>query len=133
MNSSICADLLCESRVEKPHPVYVPRDEAFEELKQDAFTTGRLKAVLHNLIPTLKASISSSNNLDFQSFHDIDTLYKEGLLLDLGVPGHLLLRHQIPLVKKIYESGRGLHGLLRYDTPIILSSNHTSLATILIV
>lgn len=99
----------------------MPRDEAFEELKQDAFTTGRLKAVLHNLIPTLKASISA-NNFDFQCFHDIDNLYKEGLLLKLGIPGHLL--HKIPLVKKIYESGNGLHGLLRYDTPIILSSKH---------
>ncbi|KAG0503658.1 hypothetical protein HPP92_003730 [Vanilla planifolia] len=29
-------NLLCESRIEKPHPIYVPRDETFEELKQDA-------------------------------------------------------------------------------------------------
>ncbi|KAK8930768.1 putative lipoxygenase 6 [Platanthera zijinensis] len=110
-------NLQCESRIEKPHPVYVPRDEAFEELKQDAFSAGRLKAVLHNLIPSLIASISAEN-FDFEGFHDIDNLYKEGLLLKLGLQGHLL--HKLPLVKKIQESS---HGLLRYDTPAILSKD----------
>lgn len=110
-------NLQCESRIEKPHPVYVPRDEAFEELKQDAFSAGRLRAVLHNLIPSLVASISAEN-FDFRGFHDIDNLYKEGLLLKLGLQGHLL--HKLPLVKKIQESS---HGLLRYDTPAILSKD----------
>ncbi|KAG0447540.1 hypothetical protein HPP92_028283 [Vanilla planifolia] len=110
-------NLLCESRIEKPHPIYVPRDETFEELKQDAFSAGRLKAVLHNLIPSLVASISAENH-DFHGFHDIDSLYKEGLLLKLGLQGHLL--HKLPLVKKIQESSQGL---LRYDTPVILSKD----------
>ncbi|GAY38438.1 hypothetical protein CUMW_036700, partial [Citrus unshiu] len=47
-----------ESRIEKPLPIYVPRDEQFEESKQDAFSAGRLQGVLRNLIPLLKASIS---------------------------------------------------------------------------
>ncbi|XP_020586977.1 probable lipoxygenase 6 [Phalaenopsis equestris] len=110
-------NLECESRIEKPHPVYVPRDEAFEELKQDTFSAGRLKAVLHNLVPSLVASVSAEN-LDFQCFHDIDNLYKDGLLLKLGIEGHLL--HKIPLVRKLHQSS---HGFLRYDTPSILSKD----------
>ncbi|PKA52331.1 putative lipoxygenase 6 [Apostasia shenzhenica] len=94
-------NLPCESRIEKPHPIYVPRDEAFEELKQDAFAAGRLKAVLHGLIPSLIASISGENR-DFLGFHDIDSLYKEGLLLNLGLQDHLL--HKLPFVKKLRES-----------------------------
>ncbi|KAF3572573.1 hypothetical protein F2Q69_00060981 [Brassica cretica] len=45
-----------ESRVEKPLPMYVPRDKQSES-KQDTFAAGRLKAVLHHLVPSLKASI----------------------------------------------------------------------------
>ncbi|XP_074580803.1 putative lipoxygenase 6 [Curcuma longa] len=110
-------NLLAESRVEKPHPIYVPRDEAFEELKQGAFSAGRLKAVLHNFIPSLIASISADNH-DFKGFHHIDNLYKEGLILKLGLQEHLLKK--LPFVKKIQESSEGL---LRYDTPSILTKD----------
>ncbi|URE48432.1 hypothetical protein MUK42_07522 [Musa troglodytarum] len=82
-------NMVAESRIEKPHPIYVPRDEAFEELKQGAFSAGRLKAVLHNFIPSLIASISADNH-DFQGFHHIDNLYKEGLVLKLGLQEHLI-------------------------------------------
>lgn len=112
------ADMAAESRVEKPHPVYVPRDEAFEELKQDAFSRGRLKAVLHNLIPSLIASIDGEHH-DFKGFHLIDNLYKEGLVLKLGLQDQLF--NKLPLVQKIQQSSEGL---LRYDTPSILSSKH---------
>ncbi|KAE8728617.1 Lipoxygenase 4 [Hibiscus syriacus] len=46
---------------------------------RNAFSAGRLRAVLHNLLPQLKASISVHNR-DINSFADIDDLYKEGLL-----------------------------------------------------
>uniref|UniRef100_A0A0D3FEK9 Lipoxygenase n=1 Tax=Oryza barthii TaxID=65489 RepID=A0A0D3FEK9_9ORYZ len=110
-------NMLAESRVEKPHPIYVPRDEAFEELKQGAFSSGRLRAVLHTLIPSLIASISAETH-NFQGFHHIDNLYKEGLRLKLGLQEHLF--QKIPLVQKIQESSEGM---LRYDTPSILSKD----------
>uniref|UniRef100_A0A0E0CW61 Lipoxygenase n=1 Tax=Oryza meridionalis TaxID=40149 RepID=A0A0E0CW61_9ORYZ len=110
-------NMLAESRVEKPHPIYVPRDEAFEELKQGAFSSGRLRAVLHTLIPSLIASISAETH-NFQAFHHIDNLYKEGLRLKLGLQEHLF--QKIPLVQKIQESSEGM---LRYDTPSILSKD----------
>ncbi|KAJ0007199.1 hypothetical protein Pint_29161 [Pistacia integerrima] len=115
-------DMHAESRIEKPLPMYVPRDEQFEESKQDTFSTGRLKAVLHNLIPSLKASLSAANH-DFNAFSDIDSLYSEGLLLNLGLQDGLLKKLPFPkVVSRIQESSQGL---LRYDIPKILSRKHS--------
>lgn len=114
-------DMLAESRVEKPNPMYVPRDEQFEESKQNAFSAGRLKAVLHNLIPSLMANISA-NNHDFKGFSDIDSLYSEGLLLKLGLQDELLKKLPLPkVVCKIQESSQG--DLLKYNTPKIVSKD----------
>ncbi|KAL0562226.1 hypothetical protein IC582_002678 [Cucumis melo] len=110
-------DMTAESRVEKPLPMYVPRDEQFEESKQTTFSLGRLKAVLHNLIPSLKASILS-NKHDFHGFSDIDSLYSEGVLLKLGLQDELLKK--LPLPRVVSESSQGL---LRYNTPKILSKD----------
>lgn len=107
-----------ESRVEKPLPLYVPRDEQFEESKQNSFSAGRLKGVLHNLVPSLKASLSAKNQ-DFNGFSDIDSLYKEGLLLKVGLQDELLKK--LPLPKMVQESSQGF---LKYDTPKILSSEY---------
>ncbi|KAF9615081.1 hypothetical protein IFM89_021652 [Coptis chinensis] len=108
-------DINAESRVEKPLPMYVPRDEAFEESKQDTFATWRLKGVLHNLIPSLIASISADNH-DFKGFSDIDSLYKEGLVLNFGFKDEM---NKLPkIVNQIRESSQGL---LKYDTPRIIS------------
>ncbi|KAL8137884.1 hypothetical protein V2J09_003885 [Rumex salicifolius] len=74
------SDRQYESRIEKPHPVYVPRDEAFEEIKMATFSAGRLKAVLHNLIPQINASLSSSD-VPFNCFSDIDKLYNDGFVI----------------------------------------------------
>jgi lipoxygenase len=108
--------MLAESRVEKPHRIYVPQDEAFEELKQGAFSSRRLRAVLHTLIPSMIATMSAETH-GFQGFHHVDNLYKEGLRLKLGLQEHLF--QKIPLVQKIQESSEGM---LRYDTPRMFSS-----------
>ncbi|KAJ6911396.1 lipoxygenase 6 [Populus alba x Populus x berolinensis] len=73
-------DRKCETRIEKPHPVYVPRDETFEEIKRNTFSTGRLKALLHNLIPAIAATLSSSD-IPFTCFSEIDKLYNDGFIL----------------------------------------------------
>jgi lipoxygenase len=115
-------DMLTESRVEKPKPMYVPRDEQFEESKANTFAAGRLKAVLHNLIPSLMANISADNH-DFKGFAHIDSLYSEGLLLKLGLQDELLKKLPLPhLVTKIQESSlQG--GILKYNTPKISSKD----------
>ncbi|XP_047317023.1 linoleate 13S-lipoxygenase 3-1, chloroplastic-like isoform X2 [Impatiens glandulifera] len=109
------SNLLAESRVEKPLPMYVPRDERFEESKRNSFSLGRLKAVIHNLLPSLMTTMSS-NNGDLKSFSDIDSLYSEGVLLKLGFKDELLKK--LPQVV-----GSSNSGLLKYDTPKIISKD----------
>ncbi|KAK4754050.1 hypothetical protein SAY87_002154 [Trapa incisa] len=110
-------DVHAESRLEKPNPLYVPRDEQFEETKMNTFSTGRLKAVLHNLLPSMKASLSA-NNKDFNCFSDINSLYNEGLLLKVGLRDELLKKFPLPRV--FQESS---HGLLKYAIPKIVSKD----------
>ncbi|KAJ1390756.1 PLAT/LH2 domain [Sesbania bispinosa] len=115
-------DMYAESRVEKPQPMYVPRDEQFEESKQIAFSIKRLEAVLHNLIPGLKASLSA-NNHDFNQFSDIDDLYSSTEVLPnkFGLEDEILKKIPFPeVVRKIQQS---CHGLLKYDTPKIISKD----------
>lgn len=117
--------------MEKPLPMYVPRDEQFEESKANAFSTGRLKAVLHNLLPSLVASISKKH--DFKGFSQIDSLYSEGLFLKLGLQDDLIKKLPLPnLVTRLHESSQG-GGLLKYDTPKILSSKCWIIRIILLV
>ncbi|RZR87268.1 hypothetical protein BHM03_00014628 [Ensete ventricosum] len=112
------ADKQIESRVEDPLPMYVPRDERFEEGKQAMLTAGAQKAVLHNLVPLLVASFSPDSH-DFKAFHEVDNLFKEGLRLKQTLQDQVF--HKIPLVSMIEES---TEGQLRYDTPHIIKSKH---------
>ena len=108
-----------ESRVEKPLPIYIPRDEQFEESKAGTFSFCRLRAVLHNLLPSFTTNISSK--YDFTGFKHIDTLFSEGLLLNLGLHDKFLKK--LPeVVQKIQANSQGL---LKFDTPLIISSTFT--------
>ncbi|CAH9122721.1 unnamed protein product [Cuscuta epithymum] len=111
-------DIHAESRVEKPSPMYVPRDEQFEESKRDAFSTGRLKAVLHNLLPGLQAKISEKN-VDLKGYQDLDKLYSEGLLLKLGIKDDVLNKLKLPKIVTKFKDG----DLLKFDIPKIISKD----------
>jgi lipoxygenase len=111
-----CADERAESRVEYPEPIYVSRDEEFEEGKNEMLSEGALKALLHNFMPLLVSSVSPDIS-DFAGFHDIDNLFKEGLRLKQALQDQLF--QKIPFVRKIQENSEGL---LRYDTPDIIKS-----------
>ncbi|KDP26771.1 hypothetical protein JCGZ_17929 [Jatropha curcas] len=108
-------DPLSESRIEKPRPVYVPRDETFEEIKQSTFSAGRLKALLHNLIPSIAAALSSSD-VPFTCFSDIDKLYNDGLLLK--AEEHKLVHPAVgKVMKQVLSVGERL---LKYEIPAII-------------
>ncbi|KAK2438012.1 Lipoxygenase 6, chloroplastic [Trifolium repens] len=113
-------DPTTESRIEKPHPVYVPRDETFEEIKQDTFSAGRLKAVLHNLIPTISATLSSSD-IPFKCFSEIDKLYIDGVSLideeNKGIVDSLLVGK---VMKQVLSSGERLW---KYEIPAIVKGD----------
>lgn len=114
-------DPFSESRIEKPHPVYVPRDETFEEIKQNTFSAGRLKALLHNLIPSIAAALASSD-IPFKCFSDIDGLYNDGVLLVDNETKEVVKSKFLPDVMKelVSTSGR----LLKYEIPAIISSTY---------
>ncbi|TKY59872.1 Lipoxygenase 6 [Spatholobus suberectus] len=114
------SDPLTESRIEKPHPVYVPRDETFEEIKQNSFSAGRLKALFHNLLPQLAATLSSSD-IPFKCFSEIDKLYINGVLLrdeeHKGLVENLLVGK---VMKQVLSAGESL---LKYEIPAIIKGD----------
>ncbi|KAL0385385.1 UNVERIFIED_CONTAM: Lipoxygenase 6, chloroplastic [Sesamum radiatum] len=110
-------DPYSETRVEKPHPVYVPRDETFEEIKQNTFSAGRLKALLHNLIPLIVTTLSSSD-VPFTNFSDIDKLYNDGVLLKEEEPKEAKQNKILATVmNQMFTVG---DKLLKYDLPAII-------------
>ncbi|XP_057818016.2 linoleate 13S-lipoxygenase 3-1, chloroplastic isoform X2 [Cryptomeria japonica] len=111
-------DFSAESRIEKPGTVYVPRDETFEEIKQSTFSAGALKALFHNLIPSLVESFANANH-EFGCFSEIDQLYTEGRILKFDQGRDIFNKLVLPkIVNKIRETGEQL---LRYETPSIIS------------
>ncbi|KAG8365933.1 hypothetical protein BUALT_Bualt17G0023500 [Buddleja alternifolia] len=110
-------DPFTETRIEKPHPVYVPRDETFEEVKQNTFSAGRLKALFHNLIPLIAATLSSSD-IPFTQFSDIDKLYNDGVLLNEEEPKKSNTKVFLAnVMNSVFTVG---DKLLKYDTPAII-------------
>lgn len=97
--------------------MYVPRDEAFEEIKQNTFSAGRLKALLHNLIPLIAATLSASD-IPFTNFSDIDDLYKDDVVLNeegrKEVKTNQFLTNMINQVLTVDDK------LLKYDIPAII-------------
>ncbi|KAL5998179.1 hypothetical protein ACLOJK_009117 [Asimina triloba] len=88
------------------------------ETKQATFSAGRLKAVLHNLIPSLASALSSSDD-PFQCISEIDKLYNDGVLFKheggKRTFDNLLL---LTMVKVAVIAGQRL---MKYDTPAIIS------------
>lgn len=113
----------CESRLEKPHPIYVPRDEAFEELKQATFSAGRLKAVLHNLVPKIAATLASSD-LPFTCFSEIDKLYLDGFVLSDDDQSEIAKN---PFLDKFLMQVLSIGDrLLKYDIPAVIKRDRFS-------
>ncbi|XP_004135305.1 lipoxygenase 6, chloroplastic [Cucumis sativus] len=120
---STVSDPLTESRIEKPHPVYVPRDETFEEIKQNTFSAGRLKALVHNLVPSIAATLSKSD-IPFKCFSDIDKLYIDGVVLN--DENHLEYSQKSFLdniMKQVVNAGQTL---LKYEIPAVIKSDRFS-------
>ncbi|CAN6696643.1 unnamed protein product [Malus baccata var. baccata] len=71
-------DPLSEKRSRKHW--YVPRDEAFSEIKQLTFSAKTLYSVMHALVPSLEMAIADTD-LGFKYFTAIDSLFHEGIHL----------------------------------------------------
>lgn len=99
--------------------MYVPRDEAFSEVKQLTFSAKTVYSVLHALVPSVQTSIIDSD-LGFPHFTAIDTLFNEGVELP-DIPTTGFLGNIIPrLVRAISDTGSNV---LRFETPEFIDSN----------
>ncbi|KAH9741014.1 Lipoxygenase 2 [Citrus sinensis] len=92
---------------------YVPRDEAFSEVKQLTFSAKTVYSVLHALVPSLETAFVDPD-LGFPYFSAIDALFNEGVnlppLKQEGFWNTLLPR----LVKAIEDTG---DNILLFETP----------------
>ncbi|KAK8481031.1 hypothetical protein V6N12_067713 [Hibiscus sabdariffa] len=68
------SDPKSEAPADESMPMYVPRDEAFGELKRQTVDAGSRKAMMNNIFPFLKHSTEGEA---VSSFADINNLYKE--------------------------------------------------------
>ncbi|KAK7243381.1 hypothetical protein RIF29_38176 [Crotalaria pallida] len=93
---------------------YVPRDEAFAEIKKTQFNTTTISSGLSAILKSLDALLTDQN-LGFVSFLDIDMLYKEGFHLpNLKGKSLTLLQRVIP---KFIKAANDTQNVLRFDTP----------------
>ncbi|KAE9454197.1 hypothetical protein C3L33_13889, partial [Rhododendron williamsianum] len=84
--------------------------------KSDTFSAGRLKALLHNLIPSIAASLSSTD-ISFKCFSEIDKLYNDGVFLkdeDENITEKQFLAN---LMRRVATVGQRL---LKYEVPAII-------------
>ncbi|XP_021822570.1 linoleate 13S-lipoxygenase 2-1, chloroplastic-like [Prunus avium] len=96
--------------------VYVPRDEAFEEVKQVTFSGKTLKSVLHALVPSLQ-TVLLDPDLGFPYFTAIDSLFNEGVTLPKPKTSGFFQTIIPRLVKTITDGG---DDLLLFETPEII-------------
>lgn len=93
---------------------YVPRDEAFSEVKNLQFSVTTLRSVLHAAVPAVQSTLIDPN-LAFPSFFVIDKLFEDGVELpkadQLG-----FLRSVVPRLLQLLRDGPGDQVLL-FDRP----------------
>uniref|UniRef100_A0A5B6ZBM1 Lipoxygenase n=1 Tax=Davidia involucrata TaxID=16924 RepID=A0A5B6ZBM1_DAVIN len=103
-------------------PFYVPRDEAFSELKELTFAGNTLYSVLHAVIPALETAIVDTN-LGFPYFTAIDSLFNEGVNLPpLNKNGWL--RDLLPRIVKFANDTQ--QDVLRFETPELIDRDKFS-------
>ncbi|KAL3519190.1 hypothetical protein ACH5RR_021779, partial [Cinchona calisaya] len=110
-------DPLSESRSSS---VYVPRDEAFAEVKNLTFSAKTVYSVFHALVPILQGAIVDKDSA-FPFFTAIDSLFNEGIHIPVpkGGLGTILPR----LVKALADTE---NNLLQFETPQLVDSNNLS-------
>ncbi|XP_078447587.1 lipoxygenase 6, chloroplastic-like [Wolffia australiana] len=106
-----------ESSSENSTSLYVPRDEAFEDIKDKSMSASSLKSVLNNLIPVLTTVLSKSDR-NFTAFSEIEDLYKDGISLNPQGDDNILWQ----FLGKITN----IHERLKYDLPLTISRDRFS-------
>lgn len=101
-------------------PMYVPRDEALGESKRKAFNLGKLKGVLHNIIPSLVTNVIDKDALE--GFSEIEDLYKERSLFQMKSRGGTSIT--FPLSRELGIVRDSIQSFLKFDPPKIISGKY---------
>ncbi|KAI3743195.1 hypothetical protein L1987_60901 [Smallanthus sonchifolius] len=107
------SDPLSESR---NSDVYVPRDEAFSEIKNLTFNAKAVTSVLKSILPSLETSIIDAD-LGFPYFTAIDSLYNEGVNLPT-IDSKVFLGNVLPRLLKSIEDAQ--NNVLLFETPTMI-------------
>ncbi|XP_076914612.1 linoleate 13S-lipoxygenase 2-1, chloroplastic-like [Bidens hawaiensis] len=107
------SDPLSETRSSE---VYVPRDEAFSEVKNLSFNVQTINSVLKAVIPSLEMTMIDKN-LGFPYFTAIDSLFNEGVNLP-PIDSDGFLKNVLPRLLKSIEDVQ--NNILLFETPSII-------------
>ncbi|XP_042480324.1 linoleate 13S-lipoxygenase 2-1, chloroplastic-like [Macadamia integrifolia] len=98
----------------KSGSMYVPRDEAFSDVKNWDFNAKKYKSAAHGLVPYLQTKLLNPE-LGFPYFTKIDSLFNEGLTLPKPKNQSWVLNLLLPrLVKALNDAG---DELLLFEVP----------------
>lgn len=101
---------------------YVPRDEAFAEIKNIQFNATTVSSGVKTVLESLD-TIFTDIDLGFDSFEDIDTLFKEGFQLPTSLDSNKLNLLQ-KVIPRFIKAANDSQNVLRFDTPEALKSKH---------
>ncbi|KAI5406934.1 hypothetical protein KIW84_053260, partial [Lathyrus oleraceus] len=94
---------------------YVPRDEAFAEIKKIQFNATTVSSGVKTVLESLD-TIFTDIDLGFDSFEDIDTLFKEGFQLPTSLDSNKLNLLQ-KVIPRFIKAANDSQNVLRFDTP----------------
>ncbi|XP_022148710.1 linoleate 13S-lipoxygenase 2-1, chloroplastic-like [Momordica charantia] len=96
----------------KNESIYIPRDEAFSNIKQDAFMKDSVLSFIHTIVPNLW--VHFDDKAGFSNFKDIDALYAvDGFKLPT-LESSTSLKDDLPWIFKLDSTGKIS---LRFDPP----------------
>lgn len=115
---------------------YVPRDEAFEPIKQESYFSNVIRGLVQRSVPDLLDHFRGSPK-EFDSFDEIDQLYSEGLLIKNrknSIKEFLEAVSSLPMFSMLPDAVRAIaeaatdqpSSILRYPRPTILSGMSSS-------
>ncbi|XVF41919.1 hypothetical protein PTKIN_Ptkin01aG0319500 [Pterospermum kingtungense] len=99
--------------------IYVPRDEQFGDQKTLDFIAFVLKSFVKEIIPFIAGA---PLNREFNSFKEVDNLYRNGLPLPTGVLNHVVKQIPLPIMEAFRIDG---HQLLKFPLPQVIKGDKT--------
>ncbi|GFZ20646.1 lipoxygenase 2 [Actinidia rufa] len=103
--------------------IYVPRDEAFSDVKNRTFSAKTVYSVLHAVVPSLETAIVDEN-LGFPYFTRIDSLFNEGVNIPELKNNSGFLRNLLPRIIKFVGDAQA--DLLQFETPAMYEKDKFS-------